>query len=150
MLYDRILIKSVTFLKERPVIPIKLRAAMSKEPIGKVERWFWKLVYRFVDKHSDLGRAIRSRLVKRSEWSLPFLNPLLTHACVVFDYFDPQIDCLFLGSSHTMRGFAPTAWKKLRAWNAGFSNGDLKMSYMTYLTLRNRWSRGVSMRCLER
>ena len=67
------------------------------------------------------------------------LQDALLHTLATFEHFDPETEALFLGSSHTVYGFAPKNCRHLRAWNAGFNSGDLKMAYYTYQALRDKW-----------
>ena len=67
------------------------------------------------------------------------LQDALLHTLATFEHFDPETEALFLGSSHTVYGFAPKNCRRLRAWNAGFNSGDLKMAYYTYQALRDKW-----------
>lgn len=118
-----------------------------KRALCKVEVYFWRLVSRFVDRHSDFGRIVNSRLSNgASNWH--DLRARLPRVRVIFECFPPETDCLFLGSSHTRYGIVPTEWKTLRAWSAGFSGGDLKMSYYTYQALRKKWAGDPRRQCV--
>lgn len=110
----------------------------SQSPLSPIERLFWKFICRFLNPRKPLGRMVQRRCVKRR---LPDhkLWDSIGHIIAIFEHFDPKIDALFLGSSHTAYGIAPKAFQTLRAWNAGYSSGDLKMAYSTYQVLRTKW-----------
>ena len=112
----------------------------TKSPIPLIERFFWKCVYRFFNPHKPFGRLVRRRCVKRRLPDYRFWDAV-GHCIATFEHFDIQTDVLFLGSSHTLYGIAPKEFQTLRAWNAGFCSGDLKMAYYAYQTLRKMWEK---------
>ena len=105
---------------------------------SKMNRFFWKCVYRFFNRRSTIGRIINTRRVKRQMPNV-HLHKSIRHAISIFEHFDPNINILFLGSSHTVYGIAPRHFKTLQALNAGFNSGDAKLAYYIYQTLRKQW-----------
>ena len=107
-------------------------------PISLLERAFWKFTYRFFNHRTKIARAIRTRRVKRP---MPYesLQKAIWHALATFEHFTPNINALFLGSSHMVYGIAPKNFKTLQALNAGFNSGDAKLAYYTYQTIRKQW-----------
>ena len=119
-------------------LPINPNSSSSKSPLSSIERLFWKCIYRCFDARKPFGRLVRRRCIKRRLPDYKFWEAI-GHCIATFEHFDTQIDTLFLGSSHTIYGIAPKLFQHLRAWNAGFCSGDLKMAYYAYQTLRKQW-----------
>ena len=112
---------------------------MSNElTFSSTSRFFWKTVCHLFKRQSQTARIIRTRRIKRQ---MPYdaLQRAIWHALTIFEYFNPNIDLLFLGSSHTVYGIAPKNFKTLQALNAGFNSGDAKLAYYTYQALRDQW-----------
>jgi hypothetical protein len=110
-----------------------------KEPIHiRFLRHLLKPLTLFVPRRSVLGRMLRTRGCKKLP-SVKFLKETIERAVAIVDGFDPQVDVLFIGSSHIQKNIAPAVFKKLQGWNAGVSSGDMKMSVEIYRALRERW-----------
>ena len=105
---------------------------------SSTSRVFWKTVCHLFKRHSKTARAIRTRRIKRQ---MPYdaLQRAIWHALTIFEHFNPDINLLCLGSSHTIYGIAPKNFKQLHALNAGFNSGDAKLAYYTYQALRKHW-----------
>ena len=112
----------------------------TKSPISSLERLFWKSISHCFNPRKPFGRLVRRRCIKRRLPDYKFWEAI-GHNIATFEHFDPKIDALFLGSSHTAYGIAPKAFQTLRAWNAGFCSGDLKMAYYAYQVLRKKWEK---------